>query len=104
MLLVSLDHQNSIMAAESKGVAERNINFFLPGFVWYVIEVAFGIGCFVMYCRGQDASLNSLDTEDRLKGACRTHHVASHGFGRGHGNFVCHLPQSCFQCFCLRKI
>src|ERR1700730_17855640 len=82
----ALENQGGVSAAEAKGVRERIFQIYFAGYVRDVIEIALGIGSFLI-----DSGRQRLITQGQNQDACfqtsgSDKQMAGHGLGAADGN------------------
>src|SRR5436190_8493426 len=61
---------SGIVPAETEGIVHHRVNFELPRGIGHVIQIAFWIRCFVIYCRRNGVGLNGFGASSHFDSTC----------------------------------
>src|SRR4030042_374595 len=91
-----LEHQAGILTAEAEAVGEGGPDVLHPGYIGHVVQVAIGVGEFVVYGGVNHTFSNRFDASDGFHSPRAPQQMPYHGFGGAYGHAVGVITEDLF--------
>src|ERR1017187_4212057 len=85
---ITLNHEGGVPAAEAQGVARRDVDAAVAGHIWDAIQIALGIGKFIIDRRRDNIVAHGKAAGRQLDRAARALHVPERRLERTHRQIV----------------
>jgi hypothetical protein len=93
----SLDKQADVLPAESEAIGQDDVTFGLARGVGDIVEVALGIGKFVIDRRRQDTIANGQQADDQFRRTCSGDEMPHHTLSAGDRKFIGVIAEDFFD-------